>query len=395
MESANNNLHFGKKKLDPAFEELNLLYEISSAMHTTLDLDHILYIILTAVTSHIGLGYNRALLFLVNEDSSYIEFKMGIGPESGEHANQIWQDLKQSNKNLEDLIQTDKMHPIIDNSLLHKPLKRLRVALSRSETSLLSQAYFRETPWHIPPETILKYQSDKLLETFHTNELIIMPLIAKNKIIGLIVADNVFTSKPISSDDIRLFALLANQAGMAIENSRLYEMVVHKSYTDSITNLWNHGFYQEKLSREVQYALEHNSPLSLLTIDIDNFKQINDNFGHQFGDYILKELAAQLKECSRDKDYVCRYGGEEFSIILIDTNKDQGFEIAERLRKNIEKHIFSASSFQNKINVTVSIGLASLPDDTISKDELISYADKAMYVAKFSGKNKTCTANMI
>ncbi len=220
-----------------------------------------------------------------------------------------------------------------------------------------------------------------------------MPLKAKDEVNGLIIADNIYTQKPISQDDIKIFTMLANQAGLAIENSHLYEMVVLQSLTDPITGLWNHRFFQEKLTEELNQAILLKQPLSLVMIDIDDFKKINDTYGHQHGDQLLKNMAQILTNSSRDIDFVCRYGGEEFAIILSGANLDQGWDIAERLRKRIEEYSFPEPSEGQSLHMTISLGLANYPDDAMNKEDLIAMADKAMYIAKFSGKNKTCFAN--
>jgi len=217
-----------------------------------------------------------------------------------------------------------------------------------------------------------------------------MPLKAKGNVNGLIVADNIYTKKTISEEEIKFFTMLANQAGLAIENSQLYEMMVHKSHTDPVTGLWNHGLFQEKLTEIMQEAETQEFAVSLAIVDIDDFKKLNDVYGHQHGDVILREVARLFKESSRDIDYVCRYGGEEFTIILPYTSKQQSYEIAERLRSKIEQHRFPGTGADSTMNITVSIGLATVPDDASSKQELFTLADKAMYIAKFSGKNKTC-----
>lgn len=381
-----------EERLTRAQRELNVLYEVSCAMRMTLELNHVLYIILTGVTSHSGLGYNRALLFLVNPQSRSLECKMAIGPESGEHADKIWKYIETSKQDLADLIQAEKVSQTVSETSLYKSLQKLELPLHNDNPLLLTQAFHRATPWHLTPEEIKKFSHDPLLEVFQTNELIIVPLRAKDTVNGLIVADNIYTQKPIPDEDIKIFTMLANQAGLAIENSRLFEMIVHKSHTDSLTRLWNHGFFQEKLSREIKESQTTQSPLSLVMIDIDNFKKLNDAYGHQHGDRILRELAGLLKESSRELDDVCRYGGEEFSIILRQTQKEQGFDIAERLRTMIEHHPFSFDPKEKDTPLTVSLGLAAFPQDAHSAEELITLADKAMYIAKFSGKNKTSVA---
>ncbi len=377
-----------QEELDRAQRELTILYNISNAMRTTLELNHILYIILTGVTSHSGLGFNRACLFLINKRERCLECKIVIGPDSGEQADKIWKYIKNANQDLEDLISADRIAYSTSQSGLFESLRALKIPLANDGT-LLTSAYMNGSPLHIRKGMIDRYANDPLLQVFKTNELVIMPLKAKDKVNGLIIADNLFTQKPITSDDLRIFMMLANQAGLAIENSQLYEMVVHKSHTDSLTNLWNHGFFQHTLALELAKTRETNSALSLLIIDIDNFKQINDTYGHQNGDIILLELATILKDSSRDVDYVCRYGGEEFSMILTQTAREQAFLIAERIRERIAHHQFPKQPLFHNLTVTVSIGLATFPTDAQSQIELIARADKAMYIAKFAGKNRT------
>ncbi|MDP8212521.1 MAG: diguanylate cyclase [Candidatus Zapsychrus exili] len=379
-----------QEKFQRAQRDLAVLYEVSNAMRTTLDLNHVLYIILTGVTAHTGLGFNRATLFLVNEKDQHLEPRMAIGPESGEDAQRIWYNIHEYNHGLDDLIKKEKLNENINQSTLYKSIKQLKIPLS--EDNLLSKAYHSGVPTHITQDQIYQYSSDRFLQVFQTNALVIMPLKRKNKVNGLIVADNLYTQKPISEDDLKIFVMLANQAGLAIENSRLYEMTIHKSRTDSLTSLWNHGYFQEELTKQIEIHNNNKNQLSLLMIDMDNFKGLNDEYGHQYGDTILKEIAMILKDSSRDDDFVCRYGGEEFSIILTQTNKEQGYAISERIRRKIEKKEFNKPNSEEKLHVSVSIGLSTLPDDASNKENLISRSDKAMYIAKFSGKNQTITA---
>lgn len=378
-------------QLGRANRELAIMYEISNAMRTTLELNHILYIILTGVTAHTGLGFNRAVLFLVNKKERVLEGKIAISPESGEDAAKIWHHIEKENHDLDDLIAVYKLTQN-DETLLSHQIKQLKIPLSADDGGLLASAYYQGVPLHIPKDQMVQYANDPLLKVFKTNELVVVPLKAKDKVNGIIIADNLFTQKPITQEDLKIFIMLANQAGLAIENSQLYELVVHKSHTDSLTSLWNHGFFQDTLIQEIEKAKISNSPLGLLIIDIDNFKKLNDTFGHQNGDTILAELAKMLKDFSRENDYVCRYGGEEFSIILTQTNKEQAFMIAERVREQIAQRQFPLKGLNKSLQLTVSIGIAIYPGDATSKEDLILKADKAMYTAKFIGKNKTCLA---
>ena len=387
------------QEFSQAHRDLTVLYEVSNALRTSLELTHILYIILTGVTSHTGLGYNRAIIFLVNNQTRCLEPKMAIGPESGEDAQKIWEYASQVTRHIEDLIREDKIVENAINNALFNSIKNLKIPLTlqnekeNGSGGLLAKAFHQGITMHIPKSDIHVYADDPLIRQFKTTELVIMPLFAKDKVNGLIVADNLFTQKAITENDLKIFMMLANQAGLAIENSQLYEVVIQRSQIDSLTGLWNHGYFQNQLNKEIETHKNNKYSLALIIMDIDNFKKLNDTYGPQNGDVLLKEIAKAIKESSRDIDYVCRYGGEEFSIILTQTNKEQGLAIAERLRHKIEFHTFPGFLQEQNIKITVSLGLAVFPEDGITKERLIEQADKAMYIAKFGGKNQTCCAS--
>jgi diguanylate cyclase (GGDEF)-like protein len=380
-----------RQELERTKTELAILYEISNAMRTTLKLDEILYIILTGVTAHIGLGFNRALLFLINEKEGLIEGKMGIGPESGEEANRVWNYIEQEKLDLEDLINAYKTSHAVPESKFSRQLQQLRFSLSEQKEKLLSLAVLEGMPLHLSKETIQNYTHDPIIQLLNTEELVVVPLKAKDKVNGIILADNIITRKPISKDELRMLIMLSNQAGLAIENSQLYEKAVIRAHQDSLTDLWNHGYFHYILGVELEKSKATSTPLSLITLDIDDFKVYNDTMGHQSGDMILKNLAALLKNQSRKMDYVCRYGGEEFTIVLPQTEKKEAFFIAERLRENIARHSFLREEILPKKILTVSIGLSCYPEHGTTAAELIAYSDKALYEAKEKGKNTTCT----
>jgi diguanylate cyclase (GGDEF)-like protein len=383
-----------ENKLNRAHRELSILYEVSNAMRTTLELNRILYIILTGVTSHTGLKFNRAVLFLLNPQEMCLEPKMALGPESGEHAEKIWGYISDAQKHFYDLIAQENINENTQSSSLFQSVAHLKIPVDGTDHTLLAKAFSSESLLHITKDMITEqYAQDPFFQSFHTNELIIVPLRSKDKVNGLIIADNYFTQKPITQEDYKIFTMLATQAGLAIDNSRLYEETEFKSQTDAITALWNHGYFQKQLEREIKDPRKTGHPVSLLILDIDNFKKFNDSYGHQSGDFILKKIAAIIKDSSRDIDFVCRYGGEEFSIILTQTNQEQGLYIAERLRQKIQDHRFNLSVTDHPAQLSVSIGLATFPVHAQSKDALILKADKAMYKAKYNGKNQTCIAD--
>lgn len=370
--------------------ELSLLYEISNAMHTTLKLDEILYIILTAMTAHVGLGFNRAMLFLVNEKEGILEGKMGIGPDSGEEANTIWTYIEKEKINLENLINNYKVSGQLANSQLNRIVKSLRLPLKEEEGGVLAMTLLDGMPFHFTPGTTYTQKQDTLISILKPGEFVTVPLKTKDKIIGVLFADNPYTKKPITSDNIRILTMFANQAGLAIENSQLYEQTLIKAHTDSLTGLWNHGYFQYCLQEELNSAQKNSQPLSIIMADLDNFKMYNDAYGHQKGDQILKQIARLLSLSARKQDSIYRYGGEEFAIILTRTTKHEARAIAERIRTAIERYDFQQTNNPADKRLTVSSGLATFPDDADSKDTLLACADKALYEAKHQGKNRIC-----
>jgi len=379
-----------KQELERTKTELGILYEISNAMRTTLRLDEILYIILTGVTAHIGLGFNRALLFLVNEKDGIIEGKMGIGPETGEEANRIWTQIEQEKMDLEDLINGFKSGNSTIESNFNRQVQHLKFSLSEKHENLLALAVLEGKPLYLNKEAVQNYKDYPIIKMLKSEEVVLIPLKAKNKINGIIVADNFITKESITKDDIRMLTMLANQAGLAIENSQLYEKTVMLAHMDSLTELWNHGYFQYLLQVELEKSKATNTGLCLIMVDIDDFKIYNDTLGHQAGDGILRELAGLLKNQSRKMDHVCRYGGEEFTVLLPQTQKKEAFLIAERLRLDIEKHFFVHEEILPGKKLTVSVGLASFPEDGDFASEIIAASDKMLYEAKRKGKNNTC-----
>ncbi|MDD5109086.1 MAG: sensor domain-containing diguanylate cyclase [Candidatus Omnitrophica bacterium] len=381
-----------KVELERTKTELGILYEVSNAMRTTLKLDEILYIILTGVTAHTGLGFNRAMLFLVNEKEKIIEGKMGIGPENGEEANIAWTKIEEEKMDLDDLIGAFKNSNVVLESSFNRQVRDLKVSMLNKNENPLALAVLEGMPLHLTGQTLHQYRNSPVIQILESDELVLIPLKAKDRVNGIIVADNFITNDPITKDDIRMLTMLANQAGLAIENSQLFELTAERAHSDYLTGLWNHGYFQYLLHTEIEKTKANKSPLSLITVDIDDFKIYNDTLGHQAGDKILKDLATLLRNQSRKMDFVCRYGGEEFTIILPRTDKKEAFLIAERIRMDIQKSPFlNEEIFPNKM-LTASLGIATFPEDGQLPAELITSSDKSLYQAKNKGKNNTCCA---
>lgn len=183
---------------------------------------------------------------------------------------------------------------------------------------------------------------------------------------------------------INLNKILKNP--IILEISVVDEMMKN-SMTDELTMLYNRRYFDRCLRREMKRAERHQVQVSLLILDLDNFKQINDTFGHSSGDMVMRKVGQILKMLLRQEDYPCRFGGEEFAVILPHTDPGQALTVAERFRQAIEKEDFDG------IRVTCSGGLASYPDNGNSGSEVFEQADRALYIAKKEGKNRILVAN--
>jgi diguanylate cyclase (GGDEF)-like protein len=199
--------------------------------------------------------------------------------------------------------------------------------------------------------------------------------------------------RPFSQRQRELFEYLTNQAVISIENVDLHEQVQRQAVTDELTGLFNHRRFQEVITAEVERTRRFGQELGLIMLDIDDFKRVNDSFGHLQGDLVLKEVARALRESSREIDEPARYGGEEMAVALPQTGLEGAYEFAERVRQRIERLQIPLLEGGGTLRVTASFGAASLPDSAkIDKDALVAAADAALYRAKRSGKNRTVKA---
>jgi len=191
----------------------------------------------------------------------------------------------------------------------------------------------------------------------------------------------------MSAEDQALLEKVANQAHIVTENSRLVQRLKHLAGHDGLTDLFNHRQTREQLQREFERVSRYAGSLSLLMIDIDHFKQVNDGHGHPAGDLVLREVARVVKEAVRAVDIVGRYGGEEFVAILPQTDVEEARLLAERLRKAVEALAVPVGNAS--VHVTISTGIASYPAPNVdTSDELIREADRALYRAKQDGRNR-------
>ncbi len=186
---------------------------------------------------------------------------------------------------------------------------------------------------------------------------------------------------------IELLEILTNIGAIAIQNAQRFEQLERLATTDGLTGLHNHRRFKEMLDEEVAASLRYDRSLSMILTDIDHFKAVNDTYGHPMGDDVLRRVARVLGELAREADRVCRYGGEEFSVILPETDAEGARQLAERFREQIKAQSFTCGGKQ--FGITLSLGICTLPDHARHRQELIDRSDQALYQAKHGGRDRT------
>ena len=222
---------------------------------------------------------------------------------------------------------------------------------------------------------------------FKKGYFVSIPLMIEKEIVGVLNINDV-DQDPFNVNDLDFILNLSEFIAMSISNAVLYEQTSKLAVTDGLTGISNRTNMEQSLLNEFGRSMRYNSPLSIVLLDVDHFKDVNDSYGHQKGDEILVAFASILKKFCRANDIAARYGGEEFLMILPQSNAQGAFKIAERVREEMMKMSFVGND--SKFSVTTSCGVAELNRDYMKNtDQLINVADNAMYEAKNSGRNKT------
>ena len=219
--------------------------------------------------------------------------------------------------------------------------------------------------------------------------VIAFPLSCRGRRIGALVALDREASEReprLSAPMLRAVRVLLEPAAVALDNALLLKRAEALSVTDDLTHLYNSRFLNQVLRKETKRASRSGRPLSLLFIDLDGFKAVNDTHGHLYGSRALVEAAAVIRSSARETDMVARFGGDEFALVLPDTGSEGAFAVGERIRERLAAHLFLADDDLN-MHLTGSVGVATLPVVANSAEELLEAADKAMYLVKEGGKN--------
>jgi len=206
------------------------------------------------------------------------------------------------------------------------------------------------------------------------------PLWREQKPIGVLVADE------LPEHQLQTLSIVANQLSLQLSRIHLYQQVESLAVTDALTGLFVRGHFMERAREELLRCQRHGLICTLLMTDLDRFKEKNDTYGHLVGDVILKDVARLLSRNLREIDLIARFGGEEFILLLIETNVDQAMPVAQRLQQLVEVHPIRA--YDELLTQTISIGVAGFPEDAKTLEQLVERADQALYAAKRAGRNR-------
>jgi diguanylate cyclase (GGDEF)-like protein len=231
--------------------------------------------------------------------------------------------------------------------------------------------------------------ADVLLGAMEADSVLAVPVLVSNRVMGSMQ----FFGKADSftTEDGQLLFSLSRIAENLLNREYTNEGLIHFAFTDHLTNLKTRGYFEQQLELEIKRFERKGEPFSLLMLDIDHFKQMNDMYGHHTGDRVLREIGKVLSEDMRDIDTVARYGGEEFAIILPETTLEEAQMVAQRIRRRVEQTEFNAAKLHITEKLSISIGIAMFDLDAKTKRELVQFADAALYRAKSQGRNRVIT----
>ncbi len=331
--------------------QLSTFNEIGKALTSSLDLKEILNIVMEKISELLH-PKNWSLL-LLGDETNELRFEIVVGEGS---------------KKLKDL--------------------RLRVGEGIAGWVAMEKKSILVPDVHKDPR--FSNKADRV-SRFVTKSIICVPLIVRGKCLGVIELINKVEDENFDEEDLLILTTLADYTAIAIENAIFFNKVQELTITDDLTRLYNSRFLHTRLDYEFDRARRFKYNLSMIFFDLDYFKNVNDRYGHLLGSKLLKEVAQLILRNIRTIDMACRYGGDEFVILLPETSKKNAFVVAEKLRLSMNETEFLREEGIN-LHLTASFGVASFPRDAKSKEDLIQMADHAMYEIKNSSRNGVAEA---
>lgn len=337
------------KKLSSRVRELELLFKTNGLLSRTLDKDETISSLKDFFSSNFDLNEYSLLLKAENSNNFYIASSFGIRPN-----------LK-----------------LPDN-------------IERANTPF-EKAIENGAPLYIADTTEFSYPFSRLGHNNNGSLLILPLLFYTEKESGII---NLFRNgkDKFSPDEIKLFSHLAAQIAGILDKTFLYQHAKELAYTDGLTGIFNRRYFDQRFQREILRARRYKRTLSILMVDIDHFKKYNDTVGHLLGDEVLRRVAKLLENNLRRADIICRYGGEEFVVILPEIDLKHAALVAEKLRQTVLHTSFPGEEKLPLKQLTISIGVAAYPENGKFDQEVLDKADQALYQAKRKGRNQVVTS---
>jgi len=271
-------------------------------------------------------------------------------------------------------------HPFVINkivSLNQNPPSPMVMAVRSKKLILMEDINTHKKP-------IIRKSQRAFAENYRTNNCIIAPLICQERVVGVLNLADKMQGDKFNSEDIALIELFSQLVGASIGNIKLFEKMQRQATTDGLTGLANHKRLYEILEKELWRSRRYGGQISLIMVDIDNLKKINDSYGHRAGDKVIKKISSKIKECIRQIDTAARYGGDEFAVILPNTSLDDAIVVAERMLETVGNSPITWK--REQIALSISVGLGQYDADT-SPEDITSRSDEALYTAKQAGKN--------
>jgi len=271
-------------------------------------------------------------------------------------------------------------HPFLINkivSLNQNPPSPMVMAVRSKKLILVADIDTHKKP-------IIKKSQRAFAENYKTNNCIIAPLICQERVVGVLNLADKIQGDSFSSEDIALIELFSQLVGASVGNIKLFEKTQRQATTDGLTGLANHKAFYEILEKELWRYRRYGDQISLIMVDVDNLKKINDAYGHRVGDKVIKQISRKIKECIRQIDTAARYGGDEFAVILPNTSLADAIVVAERMVEAVSHSPITCGKEQ--VPLSISVGLGQYDADT-SPEDITSRSDQALYTAKQAGKN--------
>ena len=330
-----------KLKSDRLLHKLSTFSELGKALTSSLNIDEILNVVVEKVQALLE-PKNWSLL-LIDPETEQLTFRVVVGEDAGQ-----------------------LLHTKLD------PGEGIAGWVAKEQKPLLVPDISKDDRFSPKVDRLTK---------FNTHSVVCVPLVARGHCHGVIELINNIKESSFSEEDLLLLTTMGDYTAIALENAVFIQKIEELTITDDLTGLYNSRFLQGRIDYEVKRANRFKYDLSIIFLDLDLFKDVNDKHGHLTGSKMLKEVADLLILKTRNIDMVCRYGGDEFIILMPETSKKNALHVANKLRSAVKAHKFLTKEGIN-YHITSSFGVASFPGDAKSKDELIHMADNAMYRIK-------------